>query len=253
VVNIRVSALVLTGSLSLAIIWMFTEGSRRYEVRAAGSSRRLYTNGILHSQFNTKSNTSRSIWDLMAAPILGLPNSKPSALCLGVGGGAVIRTLHYLNASTDIVGIDLDPIHLHVAERFFELDVQGVRLEQAEAVAWLSETPERFSLIVDDLFSDAEGETKRAFALSLDWLQLIKSRCSPLHFVMVVNVVEAADESCFQLFAKEQALSALSLMVSGYANKILVATDLGWTARSFRRLVSQHPALASLDFEAKTL
>ena len=52
----------------MAILWSQRVGDTRYEVRAAGSSLRLYNNGILHSQFSERCPATGSVWDLLWLP-----------------------------------------------------------------------------------------------------------------------------------------------------------------------------------------
>ena len=77
----------------MAIIWQKKVRDNLYEVRSAGKSRRLYKNGVCHSQYNPGSIMTGSIWDLLLLPACyqtGVNYKK--ILVLGVGGGAVIRS-----------------------------------------------------------------------------------------------------------------------------------------------------------------
>ena len=48
----------------MAIVWTYATDDTRYEVRAAGSSLRFYSNGVLHSQYSERCPVTGSVWDL---------------------------------------------------------------------------------------------------------------------------------------------------------------------------------------------
>ncbi|QKQ25565.1 hypothetical protein [Candidatus Reidiella endopervernicosa] len=57
----------------MALLWYRKEGESRYEVRSAGATRRLYTNGVFHSQYNPNRPISGSVWGLLMLPALYYP------------------------------------------------------------------------------------------------------------------------------------------------------------------------------------
>lgn len=165
----------------MAILWSRTSGGTHYEVRSSGATRRLYTNGVLHTQYNPRTRLTGSVWDLLMLPaFFRPPDSVRRVLVLGVGGGAVIRQLAQFVRPGRIVGVELDPLHLYIAERFFGLAEAGVSLQQAEARGWLEayDGP-RFDMIVDDLFGEREGEPERAVAASGRWFETLLRNLSP--------------------------------------------------------------------------
>jgi len=157
----------------MAVIWQKTRGGTLYQVRSAGRTRRLYTNGVLHSQFNPGQIVTGSVWDLLMLPAFFFPaGSLRRVLVLGVGGGAVIRQLMRLAAPAEIVGVELNPVHLSVARRFFGLRRRGVALHLGDAGQWLAayQGPP-FDLIVDDLYGDRDGEPVRAVPADAVWFE----------------------------------------------------------------------------------
>lgn len=175
----RFQSSVLWGRLfGMAVIWQRKLGQTRYEVRSAGRSLRLYTDGVFHSQFNPGSPVSGGVWDLLFVPALFLPPERiRRVLLLGVGGGAVIRQLQHFLAPEAIAGVELDPVHLQVARRFFRVGGQGVELYQADARGWLEGyrgTP--FDLIIDDLFAGRDGEPVRSIEATAGWLGQLARR-----------------------------------------------------------------------------
>lgn len=81
---------------------------------------------------------------------------KKNVLVLGVGGGSVIKTLiEEINYTGKIVGIELDPVMIGIAYRFFGLnDYPQVRIVQADAFAFVKEEHSAYDLIIIDLFQD---------------------------------------------------------------------------------------------------
>ncbi len=155
----------------MAIVWMKQSGATRYEVRSAGNSVRLYTNGVFHSQYNPSSPVTGSVWDLLMLPaFLHDPASIKRVLVLGVGGGAVTRQLdHFLDAEK-IVGVELDPVHLHVARKYFGNDRHNIELVEADAVDWVKHyRGPKFDMIIDDIFGEEAGEPLKAVEADASW------------------------------------------------------------------------------------
>lgn len=171
----------------MAVIWQRRVGDHRYEVRSAGRTRRLYTNGVFHSQYNPAAPVTGGVWDLLTLAAFADPASMRRALVLGVGGGAVVRQLRRF-LDLEVTGVELDPVHLDVARRHFGVGPE-VRLEQAEAGRWLDgyDGPP-FDLVVDDLFSHEGGEPRRAVTADAGWLHRLARRLAP-HGVLAVNFI----------------------------------------------------------------
>ncbi len=172
----------------MAIIWEKRHAGRHYQVRNAGASIRLYTNGVFHSQFNPKRAYCGGVWDRLWLPALCLkPGSVRRVLLLGVGGGAVIRQLQRYLQPAEITAVDLDPVHLQIARRFFGVRGRGVRLLRADAVQWLEAYKgDAFDLVIDDLFSDEDGEPVRAVPMDVRWAQQLTTVVAP-HGMLIAN------------------------------------------------------------------
>lgn len=155
----------------MAVLWQQRVGATLYEVRTAGNTRRLYSNGVLHSQYNERRPVTGNVWDLLLLPALLATRPVRRVLVLGVGGGAVIRQLQHFVQPEHIVGVELNPVHLRVARRFFGVQGPGVELQRAEARQWLAdyEGPP-FDLVIEDLFAERDGLPVRAIAADAGWL-----------------------------------------------------------------------------------
>ena len=164
----------------MAIIWQKKIAGTRYEVRQAGRTRRLYTNGVCHSEFNPNKLVTGSIWDLLVLPALFYaPGQIKNVLMLGVGGGASILQMHHLLETVKITGVELNPVHLDIARRFFKIDTSGADLHHYDAEQWLHQYKgERFDLIIDDLYSDEAAVPERAVEADSQWFKLLLSHLS---------------------------------------------------------------------------
>ena len=170
----------------MGIIWETRQGDTHYEVRSAGGSRRLYTNGVFHSQYNPNNPITGNVWDLLLLPVFFYqPGEIKRILMLGVGGGAVIQQLNYFIEPEEIVGVEYDPMHIDIARRFFNVTQSNVSLQQADAVEWLANyRGPKFDLIIDDLFGEVAGEPTRAVEASNKWVRRLFSHVTPQGMVV---------------------------------------------------------------------
>ena len=165
----------IRSKLAVAVIWQKYIKGTRYEIRKAGNSTRLYTDGVFHSQHNPKHALTRSVWDLLMLPAFFYPpDTIRRVLVLGVGGGTVLHLLQQYIKPRAITGIELNPVHLKLARRFFGLKKFPARLIEADAIAWMQKYQgPPFDMIIDDLFGEEKGEGVRAAPLNKDWFTLL--------------------------------------------------------------------------------
>ena len=164
----------------MALLWQKTDKGTCYEVRTAGRTRRLYTDGVFHSQYSPAQAVTGGVWDCLMLPALFYPQgSIKRVLVLGVGGGAVIKLLQQFVKPQQIVGIELNSLHLSVARRFFDVKGKGVQLVQADAIKWMQgyQGPP-FDMIIDDLFTEQASEPVRAVAANTRWFNTLSKHLS---------------------------------------------------------------------------
>lgn len=178
----------------MTVLWQKHVEGKRYEVRGAGQTRRLYTDGVFHSQYNPKRSLTGNVWDLLSLPSFFLSeNQLRRALVLGVGGGTVIRQLRQWHPEIEVVGIELNPTHLYIARHFFDLDDPAVTLIEADAIAWMQTYSGRpFDLIVDDLFYEEDGEPCRAVMADRHWLKTLTLALTG-HGMLTMNFISSVD------------------------------------------------------------
>ncbi len=182
----------MAGSIIVALLWHKTVKGVLYEVRSAGRARRLYTDGVFHSQYNPARPVTSGVWDLLLLPaFLHPPERVRRVLVLGVGGGTVIRQLRHFLAPEAIVGVELNPVHLSVARRFFGVRSQHAALHLADARRWVADYDGMpFDYIIDDLYGEDEGEPVRAVEANRHWAQALL-RCLAPQGTLVSNFVAA--------------------------------------------------------------
>lgn len=178
----------------MAIIHQQKHAGKRYQIRTAGASIRLYTNGVLHSQFNPNRRSTGSVWDLLVAPALLLPSTQlQRILLLGVAGGVVIHMLNEIAETPEFTGIELDPIHLSLGRRFFGLDLPNVELIAQDARHWVQTcSGPPFDLIVDDMFADCDHVARRAVCCDRSWMQQLLPLLSE-HGILVGNFADLSE------------------------------------------------------------
>lgn len=236
----------------MAVIWQKQCNGKHYEVRSAGHSRRLYTDGVFHSQFNPRRSLTGNVWDLLSLPSFFLAEKQiRHVLVLGVGGGAVISQLRQWFPKIHITGVELDPVHIYVAQRFFDLQHPNTTLIEANAIEWVRQyRGVTFDLIIEDLFSEHAGEPVRVAAATPDWIRqlsyLLTARGS-----LVMNFVCARELKSSAFFkdkptqAKYRRIYRFSTPL--YENNIGVFLRQDVSLNDWRKRIQQHALQKEFD------
>ena len=203
----------------MAVVWTKTVDQTQYQVRSVGHTIRLFTDGVFHSQYNSARKNSNGIWDLLVMPAF-LPSGAPikRVLVLGVGGGAVIRMLlDHFNVD-EIIGIELNPMHLYIARRFFGLNRNKIKLCQADALQWVANYQgPKFDLIIEDLFTENNSQPVRAVRFSKGWFNQLESLLNE-QGLLIANFISKNE------FRKSEVIQAKKSYKSKYSIHFL--TDL---------------------------
>lgn len=174
----------------MAILWRKTVNGTHYEVRTAGQSRRLYSDGVFHSQYNPARPVTGTLWDLLMLPaFFSVQGSIKRVLVLGLGGGTVVRQLLHFVRPAHIVCVEIDPVHIIIARRFFGVTQENAEVHQADAQRWLEcyKGP-RFDMIIDDLFGEHQGQPRRAIDANVQWFTRLARHLAPTG-TLAVNFV----------------------------------------------------------------
>lgn len=221
------------------LIWSHEQSGNRYEVRTAGASLRLYRNGVNHSQWNRHRPLSGSVWDLITLPALHRPpGSIRDALMLGFGAGAVARQLFELSSLERMVGLEMDPMHLSIAQGFFDCD-QRCELVAADAVEWIENqnTHASYDLIIDDLYGEEDGIPIRCAPTDSEWWHRLADLLRT-GGILVLNTIEPERIQDLSLL-RENALKLrfpnhIMYQIDGYENRVLAFSDQAFSLESFK-------------------
>jgi len=220
----------------MALLWSYEEDGNRYEVRSAGASLRLYRNGVHHSQWNPDRPLSGSVWDLITLPALHRPPaSLQDGLMLGFGAGAVARQLCDLAGLKRLVGVEWDPMHLSIAQGFFECPA-ACQLVAADAVEWVYDagTEPVFDLIIDDLYGEEAGLPVRCAPLDVEWFSRLVQLLRP-GGMLVLNTIEPDQIRYLPLFThaalKLRLLHRIMYQIDGYENRVLAFSDRSFCSK----------------------
>ncbi|NOX76481.1 MAG: hypothetical protein GXP17_07710 [Gammaproteobacteria bacterium] len=243
----------------MALLWQKKTKDTCYEVRTAGQSRRLYSNGVFHSQYHPQRKHSGGVWDLLVLPALFRPPHRiRRVLVLGVGGGSAIHLLRHFVAPEQIVGVELNKTHLQVARQFFGIKKDMAELHHADAVHWLNAyNGPAFDMIIDDLFGN-DTNTERAVPADSPWCQTLLKNLNR-NGILVMNFIGSkamrtsacvADPAIARHFK-----STFQLSLPAYENVIGVFSGAPANSKILRQRINDIPELnrARLGFRIRKL
>lgn len=252
----------------MAVIWKKRHNNILYEVREAGKTRRLYSDGVLHSQYNPLRCETGSIWDLLLLPSLfyqqsNAPLNIHRVLCLGVGGGSVLHLLRKYIPGVQITAIENNPIHIEIGQRYFDLKQKGITLICDDAIKWVqSYKGPTFDLIIDDLYFEKDGQPQRAIPPNKPWCGhlsklLTPKGCLTMNFVSL-DELKQATRTVTQNWPTRFP-SRFSFSRPGYDNRVGGFIGFQCDTGSLRNTLKQLPDLnpqkktSPLKYHARTL
>lgn len=241
----------------MATIWLKQTENCRYEVRTAGNSVRLYSNGVFHSQWNAKKPVAGHLWDLLFFPICFYSDWSrlKSALVLGVGGGAVINLFQRFCSLQNIVAVDMDDHHFYVAEKFFGIN-QGESKVQCvcrEAKAYAGQDTQQYQYVLEDLFIDENGTANavRAIKADVQWLSILATRLVD-DGILVMNFESVRQmRASLSAAAVKQAgfVSVAELSLPRYENAIAVLSKAELKREIFFRNMAMLESAGKFSFD----
>ncbi len=245
----------------MAILWQETRDGTLYQVRNAGKTLRLYTDNVLHSQYNPDKKLTGSVWDLLFLPALAKKSDKPlRILVLGVGGGAVIHMLNEFLNCEKITGIELNPTHIEIAQKFFSLSSSNIELVEADAISWVENCKEKFDFIIDDLFYEEDDEPIKVAPPNATWFYNLYSLLKPNGLVImnfVARHTAMAAAPLYDDYVAKLLPNTLHFTTPHYDNHVLAFSKKELNAKSIRKAIDQHEDLKNLKkylrFSCRTL
>ncbi len=232
----------------MAIVWSQRTGDTLHEVRTAGKSVRLYTNGVFHSQWNPSRLLTRSVWDSLMTAAFFIEESKlQRVLILGVGGGVVIKQLVALFPECEILGVELDAVHILIAKKWFDIGQSDAMLIHADARVWLQNYHgPKFDLIIDDLFGDTDGEVARAFEVDDEWTQCLCRHLSRSG-VLAVNFIGNAELRSSGLFRNKRFHSRHCFTPPFCDNAVSVFVKNETTVNQWKQRINEHVVFSAVQ------
>lgn len=213
----------LRDALSVALLYSEVAGGITYEVRSAGHTRRLYTNGVLHTQYNPGRLWGNGIWDALAYPAMLAELANPRILMLGLGGGAVLHVLHKLLSPRQLVAVEIDPVHVDIARHWFDVDNTGVKIHEADAFAWARSCRSRFDIVIDDVFLHRPGaDPYRPVVSEPAWRVQAEALLRP-HGVLIRNHIDPAPARMDAVAATGNAATVIECRMPHYCNVVTAA------------------------------
>lgn len=233
----------------MALIHQQTHQGTHYQIIKAGHSVRLYTDKVLHSQYNHKSKLTGSVWDLLFLPALVLPAGKNiRVLVLGVGGGSVLKMLNEYFSCSHICGVELNPLHIKFAQDYFDVTGSEFDLIEADAIDFVKQyRGEKFDLIIDDLFYEDDGEPVKVASPDNTWLMNLYAILKPGGVVAMNFVGRKAALSAAPLhdeFVAGLLPNALHFTTPYYDNHVLAFSTSDMSSGLIRKCIADHPELS---------
>jgi predicted membrane-bound spermidine synthase len=240
----------------MAILWQQMIDGNHYEVRTAGASVRLYRNSVNHSQWNPNRPLAGSIWDLITLPALHRPiKSLKDVLILGFGAGAVGRQISELVMPERIVGVELDPIHLSIADGFFGCS-KDFNLIAGDAVEWIHESDEKgsYDVIIDDLYAEEGDIPVRCVPMDEEWCEALAELLRP-RGMLIFNIIEPEKIRHFPIFKstklKKRFTETVMYRIYGYENRIIAFSDtpfdLNCLGAQLKRIKRKYPSCRRVE------
>ena len=228
----------------MALVYSRQAGATRYEIRSAGRTMRLYTNGVLHTQYHPERRVTGGVWDLLALPALALTDVK-RVLLLGLCGGAAVHLLRDWCPGVHITAVELNPMHLKLARRFFGIEGQDLTLVQDDALAWAAcYQGAPFDLGIGDLFLDETGDPQRTLLADRDWSQTLGNLVNH-QGALVMNTLAPKQLSRTALLRDPEVhrkwASHLCLTLPAYANAVGAFFRRAVTVAELRAAIRSDP------------
>jgi spermidine synthase len=213
----------------------------RIRIDDSGGTRSLVVDETFASFYRPGEVATHCVWDAIAAPLLWLaPRRRRRILILGLGGGSVARLARALAPEAEIVGVELDPEVVRLSRAHLDLDALDVRIEIADALAWLEKAEGSYDAILEDVFIGRGDDVHKP-----DWIPEPAHR---LAFDRLARGGVFVSNTLDEHLRVEQAMrgrfpAIVMIETEDYDNRVLVAGGAGLTGAALRHQASQSPIL----------
>lgn len=143
-------------------------------------------------------------------------------LLLGLGGGDVIRLIRKTNPNIHIKAIDLDPVMIEIAGKFFDLKKSSdLTIVKRDAFYYLLLNRKKYHFIVVDLFVGFKNPVKFR---SLKFLKMLKTSLAPGGTILYNSHYHSYYDREFDKFHQKcvKIFSLVEIVISYPYSKILL-------------------------------
>ncbi len=227
----------------MALQYFKQKGDTHYEVRNAGASLRLYSNGVMHSQYNPNTPINGAIWDLLLLPGFFALTPPKRILVLGLGGGTIVHLLRRFFPQSHITCVELDAEHIYIAQQHFNIPNDNVTVLHGDAYEFLNNnqpSSDQFDWIIDDVFQHTSGEPERQTPLN-ELFDLYR-KCLSTDGVLSINVISDKQKKQVKQLSEQFEL-AYEFSHPLYVNCIVTMLNKGCSTAQFRDNLKQHTML----------
>lgn len=229
--------------------------------KAPDGSRSLLTNeGLgIQSLYHPYRPLTGYYWD-KAAVLPAINSAGKDFLIIGSAGGTSARSLHYFFPDLALFGVDIDPLMIRVARRFFGMDKLPIALAIEDGRMFLARQEKSYDFIMVDVYKD---ELYIPFHVSTrEFFELVKKRLTE-NGSMVMNIASLSRDSAVAMLLKNTVTAVFPFVYEWRAensyNSLLFAfqqkpdfekaqnDELGLELRML--LASVFPNLKKLEFD----
>ena len=187
----------------------------------------------------------------MMAAFLFQPSPR-QILLFGLGGGDMVRQLHYQRPDSQITAVEIDPAIVEISRDYFELpDSDKVTIKIDDAAHFLHQDSQHYSMMLIDIYS---GKEVPALLQQPDFYQRCHQQLEN-NGVLVLNLLtNDADKFRQTLWLIRQQFdhSTLCLTVPGHTNIIIFAFKKRPTQLNLPALMLKAEQLSELELEEWT-
>jgi spermidine synthase len=217
--------------------------ANRVEVKRSGKGRALRIDGTFASWYEPGKETTGSVWDALAAPLLLLPKPRRDrVLILGLGGGSAARVVRALAPRARITGVEIDAGVVRAARRWFDLDELGVEVVKGDARLYLERTRRRFDVILDDVFVGNRRHIRKPDWIPDPGLTLAAGQLRP-GGILVSNAIDETASVAREM--RRLFTNTLQIEIEDYDNRVVVGARFPLSGRALRTALMHNPTLAA--------